>query len=93
MNAIIKGKVFKSGNSAAVRLPKELGFEQGSAVTLERIGSDLRMRPLVDPEEGKRRLRAMIAALEALPVLGERWEREPFEAPERSGWGLDGDPD
>ena len=93
MNAIIRGKVFKSGNSAAVRLPKELGFEPGTEVTLERIGSDLRVRPLVDPEEGKRQLREMIAALEALPVLGEPWVREPFEAPERSGWGLDGDSD
>ena len=33
-----EGKVFKSGNSAAVRLPKDVAFALGTSVAIEREG-------------------------------------------------------
>ncbi|WP_299646882.1 hypothetical protein [Sphingomonas bacterium] len=33
MNVQVKGKVFKSGNSVAVRLPKGYGFKAGEDIT------------------------------------------------------------
>lgn len=46
-----RGKVFKSGNSLALRLPKELGLKEGSTMVLreERVGF------VVEPAEQPRR--------------------------------------
>lgn len=85
---IVEGKTFRSGNSVAVRLPKELGFEAGTAVTIEKIGSRLEIRPAVDPDEEKRKLREMldeIAAIWADAPYREIEKREPIEFPERPG--------
>ena len=35
INKVLRGKVFKSGNSLAVRMPKELGLEAGMELQLE----------------------------------------------------------
>lgn len=45
-----RAKVFKSGNSLALRLPKDLGLKEGSTMILreERIGF------IVEPEEAPR---------------------------------------
>jgi len=41
-------RVFKSGNSLAVRLPKELGFvDAPQDVEVERVGNTLVLRPVV----------------------------------------------
>ncbi len=41
-------RVFKSGNSLAVRIPKELAFVDGAQdVEVERVGNTLVLRPLV----------------------------------------------
>lgn len=41
-------RVFKSGNSLAVRIPKELGFVDGAQdVEIERVGNTLVLRPIV----------------------------------------------
>ncbi|WP_375391282.1 antitoxin [uncultured Sphingomonas sp.] len=88
MNAIVKGKVFRSGNSAAVRLPKELGFEPGTEVTIEKSGLGLTIRPAVDPEAALRKNQALAAALRAAwadAPYREVGTREPFEAPDRPG--------
>ena len=46
-------RVFKSGNSLAVRIPKELGFVDGAQdVEVERVGNTLVLRPLVQQNIG-----------------------------------------
>ncbi|NCP80740.1 MAG: AbrB/MazE/SpoVT family DNA-binding domain-containing protein, partial [Rhodoferax sp.] len=41
-------RVFKSGNSLAVRIPKELAFADGAQdVEIERVGNTLVLRPVV----------------------------------------------
>ena len=66
MNAIVDGKVFKSGNSAAVRLPKEVAFDLGTAVTIERKGDAVIIRPKEDPEAVRRELRALFDDIDAI---------------------------
>jgi antitoxin VapB len=41
-------RIFKSGNSLAVRIPKELVFEGGAQdVDIERVGNTMVLRPVV----------------------------------------------
>ena len=41
------GRAFKSGNSIAVRIPRELGvIESAGEVEIERVGSALMIRPV-----------------------------------------------
>jgi antitoxin VapB len=82
---VIESKTFKSGNSVAVRLPKELGFAPDTAVTLERVGAGVMITPVRDPAEEKRKLNRMIAALRAIGPVGEIGPREPIDIPERPG--------
>jgi antitoxin VapB len=88
MMGAIEGTIYKSGNSAAVRLPKEIGFEIGSRVLIERIGSKVELRLKHDPVEEKRRLAELVSQLEATwadaPEHPDRGRREPVEAPERA---------
>lgn len=84
MNAI-SSKTFKSGNSVALRLPKEIGFAPGMEVVIERSGDVLTIRPAIDPAEEKRKLAEFIAALRALPKPPEVQKREPIEFPDRPG--------
>lgn len=81
----IKTKIFKSGNSVAVRLPAELGLEEGLSVTVERDGTGVKIRPVIDPVEEKRKLSELVAALRALGPVGDVEPREPIEFPERPG--------
>jgi len=57
-------KIFKSGNSLAVRLPRELAFPEGSAVTVTRQGDSLIIRP------ARLDLPALCARLGAMPAPG-----------------------
>lgn len=84
MNAV-NSKTFKSGNSIAVRLPKEVAFAADTAVIIERKGDTLIIRPAVDPAEEKRKLAEFIAALQALPRPSAVEKREPIEFPDRPG--------
>ena len=46
-------RVFKSGNSMAVRIPKELAFVDGAQdVEIERVGNTLVLRPVVQETIG-----------------------------------------
>lgn len=46
-------RVFKSGNSLAVRIPKELGFvDAAQDVEIERVGNTLVVRPVVQASLG-----------------------------------------
>jgi len=82
---VVKTKTFKSGNSVAVRLPAELGFEPGVSVTLEKVGNDVKIKRTVDPVQEKRKLNELVAALRALGPVGEIGPREPIDIPERPG--------
>ncbi len=88
MAAQYKGKVFKVGNSANVRLPKDVAFALGTEVTIERIGDTITVKPAVDPEAALRRNQTLAAALRAVWADASHREvgtREPFEMPVRPG--------
>ncbi|WP_141243842.1 antitoxin [Sphingomonas lenta] len=80
-------KTFKSGNSEAVRLPKEFAFGPGTPVRLERDGDAVVIRPVPveDPEEARRTLKRLIADLNAIGRPGVVQKREPIEFPNRPG--------
>jgi antitoxin VapB len=80
---VVETKTFKSGNSVAVRLPAELGFEPGVSVTLEKVGNDVKIKRAVDPVEEKRKLSELVSALRALGPIDHVEPREPIEFPER----------
>jgi antitoxin VapB len=82
---VIETKTFKSGNSVAVRLPKGLGFEADMPVTIEQVGDSLRITPVSDAAEGKRRVRELVEALLAMEPVGEIEKRIPIEFPDRPG--------
>ena len=84
MNAV-SSKTFKSGNSIAVRLPKEVAFPPNLDVTIEREGDVLTVRPTVDPKHEKRKVRELIEALRALPKPPYIERRETPEPPVRPG--------
>ena len=74
-------KTFKSGNSVAVRLPKELGIAEGTELEIQETGSGwlLRRKP-------KYTGRDLVEALDKLPKAGKPWKRERIIFPERN-WG------
>lgn len=85
---IIESRTFKSGNSVAVRLPKELGFTAGTAVTIEKIGNKLEIRPAIDLEDERQRVAAMIERIETIWANAPYHEieaREQIEFPDRPG--------
>jgi antitoxin VapB len=78
MNAIIS-KTFKSGNSEAVRLPKDVGFGIGVEVIVVRNGDVVtiaRKRPSI---------KDMIKRLRELPVPSDVEVRDPDIFPDREG--------
>ena len=82
---MVTSKVFRSGNSEAVRLPREVAFGANIDVVIERNGDVLTIRPAHDPAEEKRKLIEMLDALRALGPVGEIEAREPIDFPERDG--------
>lgn len=76
----VDSKVFRSGNSEAVRLPKEVAYGADIDVTVSRTGDVITIMP-------KRRLSVaeLIERLRSLPKPDYVEEREPFEAPDRPG--------
>jgi virulence-associated protein VagC len=85
--AAIETRTFKSDDGVALLLPEELGFVANIAVTIERVGEELRIRPVKvkDPVEDKRRLDRLVAALRAIGPVGEIGPREPIDFPDRPG--------
>jgi antitoxin VapB len=65
-------KLFKTGRSQAVRLPKEFRFE-GEEVRIRRVGRGVLLEPM------KSDLRAMFAAIDA--VDGEAFPERPPQPP------------
>jgi antitoxin VapB len=76
-------RVFKSGNSLAVRIPKELAFlEPAQNVQIERVGNTLVLRP-AEPET----LADLADIFAAFSADFMSQGREPHEQKERD-WGL-----
>ena len=75
----VTGRVFKSGNSAAVRLPKEVAFAPDTELTIVRSGDVITMYPT--PMSNAE----LVRRLEQLPRPSSTQEREPLELPDREG--------
>ena len=76
---IAKTRTFRSGNSEAIRLPKDVAFGEGVELVVVRSGDVVTLYPAATsiPE--------MIARLEALPRPPSIEERDDEELPERAG--------
>ncbi|MDO9222359.1 MAG: AbrB/MazE/SpoVT family DNA-binding domain-containing protein [Caulobacter sp.] len=75
----VTSKTFRSGNSQAVRLPREIAFADDTEVTIERSGDVLTIRP-------KRiSIAEMLRRLDELPGPGEIEVRDPDIFPDREG--------
>lgn len=70
-----KGKVFKAGNSAAVRLPKDVAFALGTDITIERRGDVVTIRPSDDKDAVRRGHQELAKELEA--IWADYRDREP----------------
>ncbi len=76
-------RVFKSGNSQAVRIPKELNFPDTlQDVEIERRGNELVIRPL--RQQKLHGLQAKLAAFSADFLANGRPPAEPET--DRAGW-------
>ena len=89
MTVQYKGKVFKAGNSATVRLPKDVAFALGTEITIERTGDTITIKPAIDREAALANNRALVSEIRAI------WEaaggppppelRDPDIFPDRPG--------
>jgi antitoxin VapB len=75
----VTSRIFRSGNSEAVRLPKDVAFGSEMEVTIVRSGDVLTIYPK------RPSIAEMIAKLEALPGPGEIEVRDVDIIPERPG--------
>ena len=82
---VIDTRSFKSGNSVAVRFPRGTGLQPDVDLTIRRERNGYWVGPRVDPAEGKRRLMAMLAALDAIGPVGETERRDADIFPDRPG--------
>jgi antitoxin VapB len=76
----VDSKTFKSGNSEALRLPKEVAFGSDVEVTIRKVGETLTVTP-----KRKKTVAGLIAALERLPKPDKPWKRERIIFPKRRG--------
>ena len=77
--AVVETKTYRSGNSEAVRLPREIAFGVGTTVNVERVGDVVTIRP------AKKSLAWLIEQLRTLPKPDSIEVREPIEFPDRPG--------
>ena len=78
MNAIVHSKIFKAGNSVALRLPKSFGMTEGTEVQLEKTATGIVVREKNDPAEVKRRWLALMDEMDAMPQPDYIEKREPL---------------
>ena len=77
----IDSKVFRSGNSEAVRLPKEIAYGADIEVTITRLGSRL----MIEPKRTKSVADFIALVRERGPAPDGVQSRDPVEPPERPG--------
>lgn len=75
----ITSRTFRSGNSDAVRLPKEVSFGPGVEIEIERKGDVVTLRPV------QMSMKDVVARLRTLPKPSTAEVREPIQFPERPG--------
>lgn len=86
MNAPRTARTFKSGNSEAVRLPKDIGFGIGTEVTIERRGDTLVLKPVHDPDAARAANHDLVRRLREIGRPDDGVQPRPdFEAPDRAG--------
>lgn len=77
----VDSKTFRSGNSVAVRLPRELAFETDTEVTIRKVGNTLTITP-----KPKKTMAEFIARLREIgPPPGPKLKREKIIFPKRPG--------
>jgi antitoxin VapB len=76
---IARTKTFRSGNSEAVRLPRDLAYGEGVELMVIRSGDVTTIYPVTSS------IPAMIERLQALPRPPVIEERDVEELPERRG--------
>lgn len=85
----IETRTFKSGNSVAVRLPKELGIPAGTRLKIERTANGITIQPTTDADEEKRELLEMLAEIRQIWMKAggppKPQPRESIEFPDRPG--------
>ncbi len=79
MTTTVTSKTFRSGNSQAVRLPKEVAFDNDIEVTIERTGDVLTIRP------ARLSMAELMRRLDELPAPPTVEVRDPDIFPEREG--------
>jgi antitoxin VapB len=77
---IARGKTFRSGNSEAVRLPKEVAYGADIELVIVRSGEVTTLYPAAKAD-----LRGMVDRLNALPRPSAIERRDDEELPERPG--------
>ena len=77
--AVARSRTFRSGNSEAVRLPKDVAFGDDVELVLVRSGDVMTIYPAAStiPE--------MLARLKSLPPPGAIEQRDREDLPERHG--------
>lgn len=75
----VDSKTFKSGNSEALRLPKEVALGSNVEVTIRRNGDTLTITP-----KRRKTLGAVVEALAKLPKPDKPWKRERIIFPTRN---------
>lgn len=76
----VTSRTFRSGNSDAVRLPKEISFGPGVEVEIERKGDVVTLTPK------RPSVREMLAKLDALPKPTSIGKRPPSSHPFARGF-------
>jgi len=76
---IAKTRTFRSGNSEAVRLPKDIAFGENVELIVVRSGDVVTLYPAA------RSIPEMVARLKAMPVPPSIEKRNDDELPERPG--------
>ncbi|MEI9964230.1 MAG: antitoxin [Caulobacteraceae bacterium] len=80
MSITVNSRTFKSGNSQAVRLPKDVAYDGDVEVTIVRSGDVLTIYP-----KKKMSVAEMLKKLEELPKPAYIEERDSDIFPERPG--------
>ena len=76
---IARSRTFRSGNSEAIRLPRDVAFGENVELVIVRSGDVMTIYPAATT------VPAMIARLRALPAPPDIETRDEEELPERKG--------